>query len=178
MSKSRFMSLLVLTALTMFVAAAVPAHAQSGTISLNSVSCPPDTNSLGSAFLSWSVDASAPDNVVVWVYNYNGNFVPQSSGLFAAQRSGSFVQAPWLQKGHSYNFVLYDGADSSGNPGNFLSSVSVQCQQLLKPNKLRQHGSRRAACQDLMNSSGLNCQAIHLSDHSTSLETSCRRACG
>jgi len=127
MTKARFLVLFV--AMAAIAMLATPASAQSGSLSINSVSCPATTGSLGTATLSWSTDSSAPDNVVVWVYNYSTNFFPDSSSVFAASRSGS-GSAPWLQKGHSYVFVLYDASGSapSYTPGNFLAQASIQCQ--------------------------------------------------
>jgi hypothetical protein len=127
MNKTRFLVLFVAMAAMLMLA--MPASAQSGSLSINSVSCPATVNSLGTATLSWSTDASAPDNIVVWVFAYSNNFFPDSSGVFAASRSGS-GSAPWLQKGHSYVFVLYDSAGPapSYTPGNFLAQASIQCQ--------------------------------------------------
>jgi hypothetical protein len=108
---------------------ATPASAQSGSISAITVSCPANTDSLGSATLTWSTDSAARDQVVVWVYAYSTGISPDASAVFASGHSGT-ATATWLQKGHSYVFALYEdsGPPPRYTPGNFLSEASIQCQ--------------------------------------------------
>jgi len=108
---------------------AMPASAQSGSIGVSSVSCPADFNTLGNANLFWSTDSMVQDTVVIWVYAYSTGIAPDASNVWASAHSGS-GSAPWLQKGHSYVFVLYDSSGPAPDytPGRFLNSVSIQCQ--------------------------------------------------
>jgi hypothetical protein len=128
MLKVRFLVPCIL-AIAATVLVATPASAQSGSISAITVSCPANTDTLGSATLTWSADSAARDEVVVWVYAYSTGITPDASAVFVSGHSGT-ATAPWLEKGHSYVFVLYEdsGAPPSYTPGNFLSQASIQCQ--------------------------------------------------
>jgi len=121
------MSVLFMLAMAFGVAPGV--FAQSNSVSLTQIYCPATTSEVGSLEVTWTTAPTEPDNVALFVYDFNlSTFDLSPAEVLAAARSGS-AYPDWLEKGYSYSFELDSGLDSGldYSSGTAVAGQSVTC---------------------------------------------------
>ena len=73
--------------------------------------------------LTWTVTGATQARVYVVEHSKQGNPEHQFKNGLACNAASEKCQAPWIRKGKTYEFTLYDY--SSGRRGRALSSVTV-----------------------------------------------------
>jgi hypothetical protein len=74
-------------------------------------------------YLSWTVSGAKQARVYVVEHSKQGNPEHQFKNGLVCNATSAKCRAPWIRKGNTYDFTLYDY--SSGSRGRALSSVTV-----------------------------------------------------